>query len=79
MHQKPADEFFSGKCKVFPLTMVFVVLNRKCNRRVSHAFNTVVADGNPMGVLAEILNHGLCAIKWFLAVRNPFFTVTRIQ
>ncbi len=79
MHQEPADEFFSGDGDFFPSSLVFVVFCSKGNSAVRHAFNTVVADRNPVGILPEIFDNGLRAIKGFLAVRNPFFAVAGVQ
>ena len=70
MHQEAADEFFTGDGDFFPLSLVFVVFGSKGNRAVCHAFNTVVADRDPVGILREIFNNGLSAIKRFLAVRD---------
>ena len=79
MHQEAADEFFSGDSDFFPLVLVLIILSGKSNRIVSHTLNTVVADGDPVGIFPEIFDNGLCAIKWFLAVRDPFFAVTGVQ
>ena len=62
-----------------PLSLVFVIFCSKGNSAVRHAFNTVVADRNPVGILPEIFDNGLRAIKGFLAVRNPFFAVAGVQ
>ena len=79
MHQEPADDFFAGDCDLFPLSLGIVIFSRKGNRAVRHAFNTVVADCDPMGIFPEIFDNGLRTIKRFLAVRNPFFAVTGVQ
>ena len=79
MHQKPAHEFFTGDGDFFPLSLVFVIFCSKGDSAVRHAFNTIVADRDPVGILPEIFDNGLCAIKRFLAVRNPFFAVTGVQ
>ena len=79
MHQEAADKFFSGDSDFFPLVLVLIILSGKSNRIVSHTLNTVVADGDPVGIFPEIFDNGLCAIKWFLAVRDPFFAVTGVQ
>ena len=79
MHQEPADEFFAGDCDLFPLSLVFVIFSSKGNRAVRHTFNTVVADSNPVGILPKIFDNGLCAIKRFLAVRDPLFFITGVQ
>ena len=43
-----------------------------------HAYDTMVADGNPVGVFSEIVNNGLCTIKGFLTVGNPILFITSI-
>ena len=72
MHQEAAYEFFTGDCDFFPLSLAFVIFSSKGDRAVRHAFNTVVADRDPMGILSKIFDNGLCAIKRFLAVRGGF-------
>ena len=79
MHQEPADEFFTGDCDLFPLSLVFVILSSKGNSAVRHAFNAVVTDCDPVGILPKIFDNGLCAIKRFLAVRDPLFFITGVQ
>ena len=79
MHQEPADEFFTGDCDFFPLSLFFVIFCSKGNSAVRHAFNTVVADRDPVGILPKIFDNGLSAIKRFLAVRDPLFFITGVQ
>ena len=79
MHQEPADEFFTGDGDFFPLSLVFVVFGSKGNSAVRHAFNTVVADRDPVGILPKIFDNGLRAIERFLAVRDPLFFITGVQ
>ena len=75
MHQEPADEFYTGDCDFFPLSLVFIILGSKGNSAVRHAFNAVVTDRDPVIILPEIFDNGLCAIKRFLAVRNTSLTI----
>ena len=79
MHQEPADEFFTGDGDLFPLSLVFVIFSSKGNSAVRHAFNTIVADRDSVGILPEIFDNGLSAIKRFLAVRDPLFFITGVQ
>ena len=79
MHQEPADEFFTGDGDLFPLSLVFVIFCSKGNSAVRHAFNTVVADRDPVCILPEIFDNGLRAIERFLAVRDPLFFITGVQ
>ena len=34
----------------------------------------MIADGNSVGVFAEVINDGLCTVKGFLTVWNPIFS-----
>ena len=79
MHQETTNEFFSGDSDFFPLSLVFVIFCSIGNSAVRHAFNTVVADRDPMGILSKILDNGLRAIERFLAVRDPLFFITGVQ
>ena len=79
MHQEATDEFITGDGDLFPSSLVLIVLGSKGNRAISHAFNTVVADCDPMGILPKIFDNGLRAIERFLAVRDPLFFITGVQ
>lgn len=79
MHQKPADKLLAGNRYLFPLPLIFIVFGSKCNRRIRHTFDAVIADGNPVRVPAKVLNNRLRAMERLLTVRNPFFLVTGIQ
>ena len=60
---------------IIPLSLVFIILGSKGNSAVRHAFNAVVTDRDPVSILPEIFDNGLCAIKRFLAVRNTSLTI----
>ena len=79
MHKKPADKFNAGNGKFFPLTFLPVIFYIVGNSAFIHADNTMVANGNPMGVFPKVVNNGLRAIKGFLAVGNPFLVITNVQ
>ena len=79
VHKKSADKFNSGNGKFLPLTFFTIVFHIVGNSIFIHADNTVVADGNPVGVFSEIVNNGLSAIKGFLAVWNPLLFITNVQ
>ena len=57
MHQKPADEVFSGNGDFFLLSLILIIFGSKGNRTVRHGFNTVVADRDPMGIRPKISDH----------------------
>ena len=79
MHKKPTDKFNAGDGIFFPLAFFSVILHIVGNSIFVHADNSMVADGNPVGIFSEIINNGLCTIKGFLTVGNPFFLITDIQ
>ena len=79
MHKKPAYKLNAGDGKLFPLALFTVVFHVESNCILIHADNTVVADGNPMGVFPKVVNNGLSSIKGFLAVGNPFLVITKVQ
>ena len=39
----------------------------------------MIADGNSVGVFAEVINDGLCTVKGFLTVWKPVFFIADIQ
>ncbi|CUX52082.1 hypothetical protein BN3589_00001 [Clostridium sp. C105KSO14] len=79
MHQKTPYKFNTGKCQFFPLSFIPVILDRKSNIFIVHTDDTVIADGNPMGIFSKVINHRLCTVKSFLAARNPFCIITGIH
>ena len=79
MHQETSEEFFSGESDFFPLPLVFIIFGGKSNGTVSHSFDSVVADCDPMGIFPQVQNHGFRPVKRLLAVWHPFFAVTRVQ
>ena len=79
MHQKAPDEFLTRNGTVRPLSFVLIILNSECDRHVRHAFNTTVADSDPVGVLSKIPDYGFCSIKRFFTMRDPFLFFLFIQ
>lgn len=79
MHQKPSYKFNTRKDQFFPLSFVPVIFYIKSNVFIIHADDAVIADGNPMGVFFQIINHRLCVVKSFLTIRNPLRRVTGIK
>ena len=78
MHKEPTDKFNAGDGKLFPLTLFAVVFYVIGNSILIHADDTVVTDGNPVGVFPKVVNNGLSTIKGFLAVGNPVFAITKV-
>lgn len=79
MHKKTADKFDTGYCQFFPVTFLMVILHRISDRLFIHTDDPVVADGNPMGILPKVIDHGLGTIECFLAVWRPLCIVTTVD
>ena len=78
MHKKPANKFNTGNGKFLPAAFFTVVFDIVSNGIFIHADDTVVADGNPVGVFSKVVNNGLCTVEGFFAMRNPVFVITKV-
>ena len=79
MHKKSADEFNSGNRMLLPSAFFTIIFYIITDSIFIHTDESVIADGNSMCILAEVVNDRLCTIEGFLAMRNPFFFITGIQ
>ena len=78
MHKKPANKYTTGNGKFLPVAFFSVVFDIVSNGIFIHADDTMVADGNPVGVFSKVVNNGLCTIKGFLTVGNPILFIASI-
>ena len=78
MHKKAADKFDAGYGTLFPITFFTVVFHIVGDSIFIHAVNTVVADGNPVGVFPKVVNNGLCSVVGLLAVGNPILFIAKV-
>lgn len=78
MHKKPANKFNTGNGKFLPVAFFSVVFDIVSNGIFIHADDTMVADGNPVGVFSKVVNNGLCTVEGFFAMRNPVFVITKV-
>lgn len=79
MHQEPANKFNAGDGIFFPLTFLAVIFHIVGNGILIHVNDTMVTDGNSVGIFPKVVDNGLCTVKGFLTVRNPVFFITNIQ
>ena len=79
MHQEPTNEFNAGDGMFFPPAFIPVIFHIVGNGILVHADNTMIADGNPVGVFPKVVNNGLCTVEGFLAVWNPVFVIANVQ
>ena len=78
MHKKPANKFNTGNGKFLPFAFFSVVFDIVSNGIFIHADDTMVADGNTVGVFPKVVNNGLCTVEGFLAVGNPILFIASI-
>ena len=78
MHKEPTDKLNAGNGNFFPLTFFPIIFYIVDNSIFIHADNTVVADGDPMGVFSKVVNNGLSAIEGLLAVGNPILFIAKV-
>ena len=79
MHKKAADKFDTGNGIFLPPAFFPIVFHIVGNGILVHADNTMIADGNPVGVFSKVVNNGLCTVEGFLAVGNPVFVIANVQ
>ena len=79
VHKKSSYTLYTGYCKLLPLTFFAIIFYIVSNGIFIHSYDSVVADGDTMRVFSQIVYDGLCTIKGFLAMRNPFFIIAGIQ
>ena len=78
VHKKSADKFNTGNGKFLPVAFFSVVFDIVSNCIFIHADDTMVADGNTVGVFPKVVNNGLCTVEGFLAVGNPILFIASI-
>lgn len=79
MHQESANKLNAGDGMFFPPAFFPVIFHIVGSGILIHTDNTMVTDGNPVGILSKVVNNGLCTVKGFLAVRNPVLVITKVQ
>ena len=72
---EPADEFHCVQRHLLAPATVGVVLPGESDAVVLEPHQTVIAQGDPMRVASQILQHLFRTAKWFLGVDHPFLVV----
>ena len=78
MHQETTNKFNTRKGELLPSAFFTIILHIESNSILVHTDNSMVTDGNPVGVFPEVVNNGLGTIKGLLAVGNPFLVITNV-
>ena len=79
MHKKATDKFNAGYGIFFPFAFLTVIFNIVGNGIRIHTDDTMITDGNSVGIFTKVVNDRLCTVKGFLAVRNPVLLITDVQ
>ena len=77
MDQKPADKLRRGNSHQFPPAAVPVIPPLEGDHAVFHADDTVIRNGDAMGISAEIFHYAGGAFERRLTVNDPFLFVQR--
>ena len=72
MGSKPPEEFHTTERSLFLFATFPVVFVFEAYRMIINLQQTVVGDGNFMGVSSQILNHHFGRSKWPLGINDPF-------
>jgi hypothetical protein len=79
MDQEAADELVGRKQQCLLAVVVPVILPTKADLAVIHRHQTVVGDGNPVGIAPDILENLSRSGEWPLRVDDPLGVVDRRQ
>ena len=79
MHKKTADKFNASKGKSLPTAFFTIILHIESNSILVHTDNSMVTDGNPVGVFPKVVNNGLCSVEGLLAVGKPVLVIANVQ
>ena len=63
----------------FHLPSLTVIFNRKSDGSFIHMYDPVVTDRDSVCIFSQIVDYGLCTLKSFFAVRDPFCRIAGIQ
>ena len=79
MKQKPAHELLRGNIHGPVLVAARIVPPTECNAAAIEGNETVVGDGNTVGVAPEVTNHLLRAAEGGLGIDDPVLAKQRSQ
>ena len=75
MKQKPSDELVSFQRHGFLTVLVCIIPPQEGNMAVTDVEDAVVADGDPVGISAQVLKDPLNAIERGLAIDDPLLMI----
>ena len=71
MQQESSNKLLSTDCHLLALITVTAVSVGKCNQTIVYIHDAMVADGNPMGITAEIVKYFCRTIKRGFGIDHP--------
>ena len=77
VHQESADKFLTGNRQFLPLPLIFIIFDSKCNGRIRHLFDAVIADSNPMCVFAKVFDDRLRTMERLHNSKESIFLYSR--
>lgn len=77
MNEKSADKLMSGNCHGFPLGAILVVPPFEGDLIVFHTEDTLVGDGDPMGIAPQIFHNSRGMLEGWFAVSYPLLLIER--
>src|SRR5208337_2357944 len=75
MQKEPSDELISLQGHNFYTVIIGVVTPLESDHAVLNFEDTVIADGYPVGIPAQVLKNSINTVKRGLAIDNPFLIV----
>lgn len=75
MKQEPSDKFICLERHGLLTAIVGIISPEKRNLAIPVGKDAVVADGDPVGIAAEVLKNTFGATEWRLAIDNPLLLV----
>jgi hypothetical protein len=79
MEHEATQELFGGDRHLALLAAVSVVFPAKCDATVSHGQESMIGDGDAVGVACQIVEHILGSAEGAFAVDDPLLTKERSQ
>jgi hypothetical protein len=79
VHQESAHKFNGRNRHGFPLVAVLVIAPLERNAAVFHFNDTIIGNGNAMGIPPQIFNNRSGSLKRRFTIDNPLFAVTGIE
>ena len=75
MKKEPSNELVCTECHGLLTVVVRIISPEERYIAVADFEDAVIADGDSMGISAEVLKNSLSAIKWLLTIDDPLLAI----